>query len=252
MTQRERIAAYGAWAAVCFFWGTTYLAIRIGLESMPPMLFAGLRFLTAGSLLFAFMYIWRKARLPRGREWVDLSLVGLMLLGVGTGVVVWAEQWVPSGMAALLVAMAPFWMAGLERTRPNGERVGAGAALGMLIGFAGLALLVAPDIFSTSLSRPYLLCVLLLQFGSISWSGGSVYAKHHSTGVALLMAAAIQMLAAGIALTLIGTLAGEWSEAGFTARSFAAFAYLVLFGSIVAYGSYTYAIQKLPLSIVST
>ncbi|HEX8921144.1 MAG TPA: EamA family transporter, partial [Pyrinomonadaceae bacterium] len=124
MARREKIAAYGAWLAVCFFWGTTYLAIRVGLETMPPMLFAGTRFLIAGTIVLAFIWGWKGARLPRGREWFDLSVVGLMLLGVGTGLVVWAEQWVPSGPAALLVATSPFWVAGLERARHDGERAG--------------------------------------------------------------------------------------------------------------------------------
>src|ERR687884_653401 len=146
-TRREKIAAYGAWAAVCFFWGTTYLAIRVGLETLPPMLFAGMRFMVAGALVLAFMRVWRGARLPRGREWLDVSVVGLMLLGVGTGLVVWAEQWVPSGPAALLVATSPFWVAGLERARHDGERSSPRALLGMVVGFSGLALLVAPGLF---------------------------------------------------------------------------------------------------------
>jgi drug/metabolite transporter (DMT)-like permease len=252
MARREKIAAYCAWAAVCFFWGTTYLAIRVGLETMPPMLFAGTRFLTAGVAVFAFMYIWRGARLPRGREWLDLSIVGLMLLGVGTGLVVWAEQWVPSGPAALLVATSPFWVAGLERARSDGERTSLRAVVGMLIGFAGLALLVAPGLFGLTHSGHYLLGMLALQVACASWSAGSVYAKHHQTGVTPMMSAAVQMLVAGVALTLIGTVKGEWHEVRFSTRSLTAFAYLVVFGSIVAYGSYTYAIQKLPLSIVST
>jgi drug/metabolite transporter (DMT)-like permease len=252
MAGREKIAAYGAWAAVCFFWGTTYLAIRVGLETMPPMLFAGTRFLVAGAIVLAFMYGWKGARLPRGREWVDLSVVGLMLLGVGTGLVVWAEQWVPSGLAALLVATAPFWVAGLERARHDGERTGIRAVAGLLTGFAGLVLLVAPGLFGASLNGHYVLGMLALQVACASWSAGSVYAKHHPALVAPMMSAGIQMLIAGLALTLIGTLTGEWSEVRFSARSVTAFAYLVVFGSIVAYGSYTYAIQKLPLSIVST
>src|SRR5919112_6895222 len=101
---REKFGAYGAWAAVCFFWGTTYLAISVGLETLTPMLFAGLRFLVAGGLLFFIMSRQRNVRLPSGREWLDLGVVGLTLLAVGNGAVVWAEQWVPSGMAALLVA----------------------------------------------------------------------------------------------------------------------------------------------------
>lgn len=252
MARRERIAAYGAWAAVCFFWGTTYLAIRVGLETLPPMLFAGMRFIMAGTLVLVFMLTQRGARLPRGREWFDLSIVGLMLLGVGTGLVVWAEQWVPSGPAALLVATSPFWVAGLERARRDGERSSPRAILGMLVGFSGLALLVAPGLFGASLNGHYILGMLALQVACASWSAGSVYAKHHQAQVAPMVSAAVQMLVAGFALTLLGTVTGEWSGARFSARSLAAFTYLIVFGSIVAYGSYTYAIQKLPLSIVST
>ena len=252
MTRSEKLAAYGAWAAVCFFWGTTYLAIRVGLETLTPMLFAGLRFVVAGSILFLLMTRQRNARLPIGRDWFDLGLVGLMLLGVGTGLVVWAEQWISSGMAALLVATGPFWVAGLEATRRGGERVGRLGVAGMLIGFAGLALLVGPDMMGASLSGRYLLGVLLLQVGCFSWSAGSVYAKQHPTGVAPLLGASVQMLIAGVVLTLVGTFAGEWGEIRLSVRSASALAYLIVFGSIVAYGSFIYAMQKLPLSVVST
>src|SRR3712207_9557245 len=115
MNGREKFGAYGAWAAVCFFWGTTYLAIRVGLETFPPTLFAGLRFVVAGALLFFVMAWQRNARLPIGREWVNLGVAGLLLLGVGNGAVVWAEPWGPSGMAAVLVATSPFWAAALRR-----------------------------------------------------------------------------------------------------------------------------------------
>jgi drug/metabolite transporter (DMT)-like permease len=252
MTRSERLGAYGAWAAVCFFWGTTYLAIRVGLETLTPMLFAGLRFLVAGGLLFFVMSRQRNARLPSGREWLDLGVVGLLLLGVGNGAVVWAEQWVPSGMAALLVATSPFWVAALERMRRGGERVGARGALGMLVGFGGLAMLVGPQLFGVSLNGYYLAGVLVIQLGCLTWTVGSMYAKQRPTGVSPLMAAAVQMLLAGAALTLVGTAAGEWRDISFSARSLGALAYLVVFGSIVAYSAYTYAIQKLPLSLVST
>lgn len=252
MTSRERFGAYGAWAAVCFFWGTTYLAIRVGLETLTPMLFAGLRFLIAGGLLFFVMSRQQGARLPRGREWFDLGLVGLLLLGVGNGAVVWAELWVPSGMAALLVATSPFWVVGIERLRAGGERVGARGLAGMLVGFAGLGLLVWPQLFGSELNGAFLLGAVLIQLGCLSWSGGSVYAKGRPTGVKPLMAAAVQMLLAGVALTLAGTLTGEWGRIGLSARSAGALAYLVVFGSVVAYSAYTYAVQKLPLSLVTT
>lgn len=251
MTSRERALAYGSWLAVCFFWGTTYLAIRVGLETLPPTLFGGLRFLLAGTVLFAFVR-WRGERLPRGREWSSLGLVGVLLLGVGNGVVVWAEQWISSGMTALLITTSPFWVAGAEQFGRGGERAGPRILSGMVMGFGGMALLVWPELFGTQLDGRFLLGVLLLQAGCASWSGGSVYAKRHPTRVAPLMSAAVQMLAGGAALTLAGTAKGEWAALDFNARSLGAFLYLVVFGSLVAYTAYTYAIRKLPLSLVST
>jgi len=252
MQGREKLGAYGAWAAVCFFWGTTYLAIAVGLESFQPTLFAGLRFLVAGGLLFFVMSRQRGARLPIGREWFDLGVVGLMLLGVGNGAVVWAEQWVPSGMAALLVATSPFWAAALERMQKGGERVGVRGLLGMAVGFGGLALLVGPKRFGGEVEGKYLLGVIIIQIGCFFWQAGSVYAKRRPTGVSPLMASAVQMLWAGAALTLAGTILGEWGGMRFGARSTGALLYLVVFGSIVAYSAYMYAIQKLPLPLVST
>ncbi len=252
MTRSERLGAYGAWAAVCFFWGTTYLAIRVGLETLTPLLFAGLRFLVAGGLLFFVMSRQQNVRLPLGREWLNLGVVGLLLLGIGNGAVVWAEQWVPSGLAALLVATSPFWVAAIERMRKDGERVGARGALGMLVGFGGLAMLVGPQLFGVTLDGYYLAGVMVIQLGCLTWTVGSIYAKQRPTGVSPLMAAAVQMLWAGVVLTVAGTALGEWGEISFSARSLSALAYLVVFGSIVAYSAYTYAIQKLPLSLVST
>jgi drug/metabolite transporter (DMT)-like permease len=249
----EKFGPLTAWAAVCFFWGTTYLAIRVGLETLPPLLFGGLRFLTAGALLFVIVRVWMGARLPRGREWFDQAVVGLALLGVGNGLVVWAEQWVPSGLAALLVASSPFWVMGVERFLREGERLQGRAVAGLLIGFGGLALLVAPSLYGTTAAGgSFIWGMLALQGACASWSIGSVYSKHHPTGVAPLMGAAIQMLVAGLVLTLIGVGFGEARALHFSGRSFAAFVYLIVFGSIVAYGSYTYAVQKLPLSLVST
>jgi drug/metabolite transporter (DMT)-like permease len=181
-----------------------------------------------------------------------LGVVGLMLLGVGNGAVVWAEQWVPSGMAALLVATSPFWAAALERVQKDGERVGLRGLLGMAVGFGGLALLVGPQLFGTELNGKYLLGVIIIQIGCFAWQAGSVYAKRRPTGVSPLMASSVQMLWAGVVLTLAGTLAGEWGGMSFSARSVGALFYLVVFGSVVAYSAYMYAIQKLPLSLVST
>jgi drug/metabolite transporter (DMT)-like permease len=251
-SDKEKVAPYAAWLAVCFFWGTTYLAIRVGLETLPPAAFAGLRFLTAGVLLFGFAYFVRKERLPKGREWLDLSIVGVLLLIIGNGLVVWAEQWLSSGMAALLVATSPFWVAGFELMNRNGERLSPRALTGMLIGFGGLVLLVAPELAGSTLGMKYLLGVIGLQIACAAWSGGSVYAKQRKVQTSPLMSSAIQMLIAGLILTVLATALGEVRTLHFSTRSAVAFAYLVLFGSIVAYGCYTYAVQTLPLSLVST
>ncbi|MEJ7711111.1 MAG: EamA family transporter [Pyrinomonadaceae bacterium] len=157
-----------------------------------------------------------------------------------------------SGLAALLVATSPFWVALLERLQPEGERTGRRAVAGMLVGFSGLIILVAPDLMGAQLSAYYMLGIVALQIGCASWSAGSVYAKHHQTRVPPLITSALQMLVAGTALTIIGTLANEWPRLQFNGRTLGAFFYLVFFGSIVAYGSFIYAMQKLPLSLIST
>lgn len=248
---KEKFLAYGAWAAVCIFWGTTYLAIRICLETIPPFLMGGFRFLTAGSILFFFMRFVYRARLPSGKEWRGLGFLGILMLAVGNGVVVWTEQYIPSGMTALLVATFPFWVAGLESFLTNGERITLRVLCGMLLGFMGLFLLVAPNLFGTNINKYFIIGVIALQVGCISWAAASVYIKHNPIQVPSLMGAAVQMLAAGLALTALGVLKGELPSVHFSVKTFAALSYLILFGSIVAFSSYNYAIQKLPLSLVS-
>jgi len=250
MDDKHLIKAYGAFAAVSFFWGTTYLAIRIGVETVPPALFAGLRFLMAGSVLMGFL----KAKgyvFPRGRDLFDLSVTGVALLTLANGSVVWAEQYVPSSLAALIVATLPFWMVGFESVLPRGERVTLRQATGIIIGFFGLVLLLWPEI-KNSLGSFYLKGILALFFAPISWSAGSIYAKRHKLNVHPLMSAASQMLVAGSLLTLFGFFAGEFNRLTFDPRGMAAMVYLAIFGSIVGYGSYIYALDKLPSSFVST
>src|SRR4030042_294761 len=122
LTRREKVTAYAAWGAVCLFWGTTYLAIRIGVRTVPPGLFGGLRFLTAGLIFLAYLRC-RGHAFPKGREFLDMVIVGIALLVTSNGLVIWAEQWVPSSIAALLVATLPFWMAGFEAVLPSGDRL---------------------------------------------------------------------------------------------------------------------------------
>ena len=158
--------AYLAFAIVCVVWGTTYLGIAVALETVPPLLLTGTRFIAAGLIMLLVARL-RGDAIPRDvRTLGNLALVGFLMVGVGNLAVVWAEQWVPSGLAALLVATAPFWMAVIEAFRRNGERIDLRGGLGMLIGFAGVAMLVTPGGgMVTTWSAAFLLGALAIQIG---------------------------------------------------------------------------------------
>lgn len=251
LTPREKILAYSAFAIVCTVWGTTYLAIRVAIETLPVFLFPALRFVPAGLILLSFCLA-KGDPLPKLRsEWANLFMIGVLMVGAGNLAVVYAEHHVSSGMAALLVATSPFWMAALETLRPEGERVDLRIVVGMLIGFAGVAILIAPEIQPGSYNRNFLLGVLALQAGSICWNIGSIRSKYHPPKTTPLMSASLQMLFGGVVLGLIGLARGEISQVHFTTRTLLAFLYLLVFGSIMAYGAYVYALSKLRTSTVS-
>jgi len=249
LNRKEKITAYAAWGAVCLFWGTTYLAIRIGVRTVPPALFGGLRFLTAGLIFLAYLR-WKGHGFPGRREFLDMVVVGIALLVISNGLVIWAEQWVPSSIAALLVATLPFWMAGFEAASPSGERLTPRKVLGIVVGFIGLLILFLPEI-KTAFNSAYLKGVLTIIFAPLCWSAGSVYSKSRPAKSHPLMAAATQMIVAGILLMLIGSLFGEWQRFSLNPEGIAALAYLIVFGSIVGYGSFIYALAKLPATKVS-
>jgi drug/metabolite transporter (DMT)-like permease len=143
--KRAPRAAWVAWIAVCVIWGTTYLGIRVSLETIPPVLMSGIRWTIAG-LLVAAVLRWRGDPLPRPREWPGLALLSVLMIGVGNGLVVWAEQYVPSGLTAVVLATSPFWMVAVEAPLRGGERLTRGTISGLLVGFAGILLLVWPDL----------------------------------------------------------------------------------------------------------
>ncbi|NIR48227.1 EamA family transporter [candidate division KSB1 bacterium] len=246
----EKIRAYMAWGAVCIAWGTTYLAIRIGVQALPPALFAGIRFLLAG-LIFVTALRFRGYTLPRKNELVDLAVVGVALLAVANGTVVWAEQWIPSGLAALIVATLPFWMVGIESFLPQGDKLSFRKVCGIAIGFLGLVLLLWPDL-QGAVDPGYLKGVLVILIAPLSWGAGSIYSKYRKIKTRPLMAAAVQMLIAGIVLTIAGAIKGEFAHFNFSAQGWAALGYLVVFGSLVGYSSYIYALAHLPAAMVST
>lgn len=245
------ILAWTAFGVICTVWGTTYLVIAIAIETIPPILMTGIRFAAAGLIMLPIALA-RGGRIPRdAKTLANVALVGFLLVGVGNLSVVWAEQWVPSGIAALLVATAPFWMAVIETFRKTGERVSLRSAVGMLIGFAGVALLVTPGANGGQWSVPLLLGALAIQVGAIAWQGGSAHAKYNLHGIPLLLSAALQMLFGGTILIVVGLAVGEGARFVITPRTFAALAYLTIFGSVIAYSAYIYALAHLRTSYTS-
>ena len=242
---------YLAFVVVCLVWGTTYLGIRIALESIPPLLMAALRWIAAGGLLAGALLL-RGERLPARSEWPSLLVLGVLLLGFGNGAVVYAQQTVPSGLTAVLVAAAPFWMVGTERFVGGGERLTPSRAVGLLVGFGGIVLLVWPELQTgTGSSRGFLGGVVATQLACLGWAIGSSYSRRRHADENVLAAASLQMLFAGLVLLGVATIAGEWSRLSFTDRTTGALVYLILAGSIIGYSSYAYALKHLPVSTVS-
>lgn len=249
-SSRQRRLAFLAWIAVCLIWGTTYLGIRISLESIPPALMGGLRWTLAGAMLAAFVYARGEPMPPRPR-WGGIVLLGFLLLGLGNGGVVYAEQWVPSGLTAVILASAPFWMAGVEACLRDGEPLNRRVVAGQLTGFAGILLLVWPELTIGSAGRPFLWGVLALQIAEFGWALGSSYSKRHTRQENVLATTAWQMLAGGIIMVTAATVTGEWSRLAFTPRTTAALLYLSTIGSIGGFVAYAYALRHLPISLVS-
>ncbi len=247
---KENFKAFIAWLAVCIIWGTTYLAIRVGVADLPPMLFAGLRWVIAGSLFIGYLRI-RGQKLPAKKDLIPISVIGLSLLGVGNGLVVVGEQWVNSGLAALLITTTPFWFIFIEALLPQGVKINSFVMSGLVLGLIGVSLILGNH-WQELLDSSYLLGILCILGAVVAWALGSVYSKYKKLDLHPLMSAAFQMLIAGIAQTVLGLILGEASEINLTQNGLLAFAYLTLVGSIFGYGSYIYAIAHLPLSLVST
>ena len=235
-------------------WGTTYLAIRIALETVPPFVMGGIRYLVAGSIIAVGLAVQGKP-LPGPRAWPSLAFLGLLLLGFGNGGVVWAEQTVPSGLTAVLVATSPFWMVGLDALLPGGDRLGARRTTGLVVGFAGIVLLVGPEILQVQGGRAFLGGVAAAQIACIGWAIGSIYSRRRGHGVAkqesVIATAAFEMMFGGLTLLAAAAVHGEYARLSFTVRSGGALAYLIVFGAVIGFSAYAYALKHLPVAIVS-
>jgi len=249
-TPRERKLGYAAWITVCVIWGTTYLGIRVCLETMPPALMGGLRWTIAGALLAGYVLA-RGEKLPARSSWRGIALMAFLLLGLGNGGVVFAEQWVPSGLAAVLVATSPFWMAGVEALLKDGERLHLNTIVGLLIGFSGILVLVWPDLRLGRGDGHFVLGVIAIQIAALGWSIGSAYSRRHARTDDILGTTALQMLAGGMMMLFVATLTREWQQLSFNARTLTSLIYLSTIGAIGGFVAYTYALRHLAVSFVS-
>jgi len=243
------IRAYFALVAVCFFWGTTYLGIRMALETFPPLVLVSTRFILSGSILVAAALA-RGARLPRGRELLIAALSGILILGIGNGCLTFAELLIPSGLAGLISTLSPFWLVGIEAAMPGGERLHAPTIFGMIVGFGGVALLLSGEVGSGVFGHAAWSGFLLLQVGMVAWSGGSLYQRRQRADAHPIVVGAVQQLFSGLAVLPLAIVSGNHHVA-WSARGVAALFYLVTFGSIVGYSAYAYALDRLPVAVVS-
>jgi drug/metabolite transporter (DMT)-like permease len=248
----HRLLPYLALAVVWVVWGSTYLAMRVVVLEMPPLAAAGLRFGAAGVVMAAVARVVdRRHGRPGRRQLLDYTVVGVLLLSVGNGLVMWSERTIPSGIAALVVATVSVWFVLLDGLRPGGQPWTARVWLGTLIGLAGVALVARPE---GEFAPEHWLAILGLQAACVAWTVGSLYAQSVPKRLPLATAAAVEMLAAAAVLVLGSLLLGEdLSRLTFASpRAWSGVVYLAVFGSLVGFTAFAYCLNELPASTVST
>ena len=238
-----------AFAIVYLVWGSTYLAIRIGVQVLPPALFAGVRFVLAGVLMLAYAFA-RGGRLPASRrDWFNIAVTGLLMLVGGNGCVTWAEQWIESNQAALIVATSALWLAWMGTWGPQGERLGGLTLTGLGLGFGGVAVLVQSGL---SLQAGPPLAYAVLSAAPVFWAAGSIWARRAPVSCPPAMTAALQMLIAGVVFCVLGVGAGEVPRWTWDRDAMLVILYLAVFGSCLAYTAYFWLVHEVPPARLGT
>jgi drug/metabolite transporter (DMT)-like permease len=238
-----------AYLTVCIVWGSTYLAIRVAVTDMPFLSFAGIRFFSAGALIiiFALLKGW-----PFPKSWQDYKTVifaGSLLLFVSNGLICWAEQWIDSGLTALLVASVPLFMALIEVLIPRDHKLSPLGWFGLVIGFIGVAYLVSPNLTVGSKTLPAMLAVIL---ASLNWAAASIYLKRRTVSGSMITNVGIQMISAGSIFLIVASIFGGISIAGASANGLSALIYLIFIGSILAYSAFNYMLKEIPAAKAGT
>jgi len=244
-----RVKVIIAFTAVYIIWGSTYLAIRVGVQQLPPALFAGARFVTAGILL-ALYARWSGQKFPvHLREWRTIAITALFMLVGANGLVVWGEQWVPSNQAALIVATTALWLAGFGTLGAHGQKLGPRTVLGLAVGFFGAAMLLLPE---NGFTLDHFWAQLAVLAACPLWAAGSMVAKRGQLTTPPLMVAALQSLVAGIVFCSFGLATGEAMHWSWSPQAMAALAYLIVFGSCFAYAAYIWLLHEVSPSALGT
>jgi drug/metabolite transporter (DMT)-like permease len=240
--------------SIYIIWGSTYLAILFVVETIPPFISAGIRFLISGAVLL----IWRRlARdpMPTRIQWRSAAIAGTLLLVGGNGLLSWSEQRIPSGVAALLIGSVPLWLVLLEALRPGGAKPTWQSILGLTIGFAGIVLLIGPAEFTGGTIQFDPTGILICLLAAFIWSLGSIYSRTADLPNSALMMTGMEMLAGSIGLFILATLTGEWqnfSIAAISQKSLYGLTYLIMIGSLVGFVSYAWLLRNAPVSLVAT
>ncbi|NJN79022.1 MAG: EamA family transporter [Anaerolineales bacterium] len=235
-------------------WGSTYLGIKVAIETIPPFFHAGVRFLISGIILV----IWQRAvgsTMPTRNQWMSTFIIGTFLLLGGNGLVAWAEQYIPSGVAALIIGSVPMFLVIMEAFRPNGTKPGWRTMLGLLIGFVGIFILVGPAELTGGEMNLNPFGVIALLGACLFWAIGSTYSKSADLPKSSLMTTGAEMLMGSIGLFVVSLVTGElngWNPAEVSARSLYGLIYLITIGSIIGFGSYIWLLQNAPISLVAT
>jgi drug/metabolite transporter (DMT)-like permease len=249
-----KIRIWTALIAIYAIWGSTYLAIRFAVQTIPPFLMAGTRFLVAGTIL----YTWRRLAgdpAPTRKQWQSAAIIGLLLLLGGNGVVSWAEQKVVSGVAALMVGSIPLWVVLIEAVWPGRPKPSWKILIGVFIGFLGIAVLIGPDelVGGNHTIDPIGAGALLL--AACLWAIGSIYTSEATLPASPLLGTSMEMLGGAGGLLLVGTLTGEWGRLnlnGISLNSVTGLVYLIVFGSLIGFASFSWLLRVAPISLVST
>ncbi len=250
MNRSVNFNAWLAYAAVAIFWGTTFFAIRVGVETFPPFLMAGFRHSIGGILICLYFYL-KGYKLPPKKDLKVFAINGLLMLAFGNGLVTWAEQYVNSGLAALICSLTPIWIIAVNSVSGQKEKLNYIIGLGILLCLFGQFLLFKDNIKDFA-DPNYAIGIISILIANIAWAVGTVYSKNHRSDTNPLFGAGLQMVCGGIILDLVGTARGEWSNLHPSSEAVWALVYLILFGSIIAYGAYMYVLKLLPATIIST